>query len=45
MLKQPLCAVSAVFFFFNLTTILLDVSLIWLNKNAGIFRVVTNKKT
>jgi hypothetical protein len=43
MLKQPLCAVNAVFL--NFTTILLDVSLIWLKKNAGIFSVITNKKT
>ena len=43
MLKQPLCAVSAVFF--NFAIILLNDSLIWLNKNAGIFRIITNKKT
>jgi len=43
MLKQPLCAVSAVFL--NFTNILLDVSLIWLKKNAGIFSVITNEKT
>lgn len=43
MLTQPSCAVRAVFF--NFTAILLDDSLIWLNKNSGIFRVITNKKT
>lgn len=43
MLKQLLCAVSDAFL--NLTTILLEVSLIWLNKNFGIFRVNINKKT
>jgi hypothetical protein len=35
MLKQSLCAVSAMFL--NAATLLLDFPLIWLNTNAGIF--------